>query len=281
MTKSEIISDDAAGNAEAAARRLLGVGWDKLFQWIVVGYACAWFWLGMLEGGPGPVQWGIDRAEQVGLHPPQWLLDTPDWLQAQAGWLAWALPALTAILATAYVRVRRGTGLVTLAIASALISVQVSGSLSPVLWAALLAALPAGLALLIAARQRAISSREEPNRHYVADLVLIDFAVGALAFAWLPVVAPALAVAALVGAYGKDVTEDPCETMAQNGAMRLRAEGDSMASTNAAHVMEVLSAVLLADSAEHRRRLARRLQWVFSGPSGALPIGRDHFDGVV
>lgn len=267
------INEDGVGRVEAAFRRLLGVGWDKVFQWTAAGYASAWFWLNADSAELGPVDWGIDIAGGLGLPVPRWIADSPDWLETQQAWLAWALPLLTAVLSTAYVRTRRGTGLLALAIVSGLLAVQVAESLLPILWAVLLAAVPAGAALAVASYQRGARTDAEPDRYYFADHVWIDFVVAALAFAWLPVLTPVIGFGALVAVYGKDLREDPRDEMAERAMARLRAAEVNSAADGSADAITVLAAALLTDSSSQRRRLAGRLHFALTRPIGAASPG--------
>lgn len=260
---------------------LFGVRWDSVIQWIVVGLASAWYWVGYLfpnwdrrglEFDQGPIDWGIAACRNLGIAVPGWIADIPGWLTApEHAWLLWLLPIVAAICGTCLAGAQRSSGLVVLSILALLLSVQASMNLRPVIWAALWMLIPVTLALAIAAYQdyRPHSDKHDRGRQYLVTLVVKWYLLAALAPIWEVLLAPLLGFGLLVGMYAAPGRHhDSAEKLAKSRIATLLESKATLSEARASDVVGALAGVMLA-TADKRARddLAWSANYLFDEPT--------------
>mgnify|MGYP000859481124 CR=1 FL=1 len=194
----------------------------------------AWFWLEAFEPGAlGPVAWGINLLDVLGMDVPSWISDIPAVLiDEDAAALSWVLPLAATILATSMVRARKPAVLLAFAEVALLVAIERAGSFTPVLIVVLTASIPAAVALSIGAYQ-SLRRSERVSTEFSAVRILVDYVVITLSVVWLPVVLPILGVIALVLAYGRS-------TSARSRAQASVSAAAPNETANRAHQMDTL-----------------------------------------
>lgn len=199
------VREGGATGIRGAFGKLFPTGWRSVVQWAVVGYASAWFWLEAFESGAlGPVAWGINLLDALGMDVPSWIADIPAVLvDEDAAALSWVLPLTATVLATSMVRARRPAVLLAFAEIALLVAIERAGTFTPVLIVVLTASIPAAVALSMGAYQT-LRRSERASTEFSAVRVVSDYVVVTLSVIWLPVVLPILGAIALVLAYGRN-----------------------------------------------------------------------------
>lgn len=258
---------------------LFGVRWDKILQWIVIGYASTWFWVEgstyvdgvAIPATQGPIGWLVTLIRSVGLGAPHWLAQTPAWLtQPDHQWLVSIVPIVAAVSATTLVRMQQSSGLVITCTLALLVAVQAHSSLRPVLVAALLAAVPAAGALLVAHKQS--RQRRDVNDHFIAEVIMRDFLLVTLTPIWQPLLAPLIAAALLIGAYGKQSDADNVAADLVSERISALVQSDArLADARAADVVAALTGALMIP-ARDRRWGASSVRFAFKVARGARTV---------
>jgi hypothetical protein len=258
---------------------LFGVRWDKILQWIVIGYASTWFWVkgvnyadgGAIPSEQGPIGWLVVLLRSVDIGTPNWLVQVPAWLVAPGHqWLVSILPVVAAVAATVLVRMQESSGLVIASVLALLLAVQAQAGLQPALIAALLSIIPAAGAMLVAYRQS--RQRRDVDGHFIAEIIIRDFLLVTLTPIWQPLFAPLIAAALLVGAYGKQPHADnvAADLVSERISALVRSDA-RLADARAADVVAALAGALMVPT-QDRRWGASSVRFAFEVARGARSV---------
>lgn len=266
-----------------------GVGWERIAQWTVIGFVSAWFWTNSVEhiaamfhpaqSSPpltAPIAWLIELLDGLGVTHAQWLEGIQAWTTSlQGSWPEGVLVIFAAACATTIARSRIGAGLVTVSTLCLVCAVQISGDFAPVLWFAVVAAIPA----LIAAATRTWLRTDTPQggqntRILPVTFILLRLVGVVFSPILLTVLAPVIAMINLVFAYSRgDDSENAADVLVTTGVRELvQAEANGQQPSSST-VVRILSGLALSDSTpSSRNQLAYGVRLGLDGPSGALRV---------
>ncbi|BDZ49584.1 hypothetical protein GCM10025867_18250 [Frondihabitans sucicola] len=201
-----------AGDILKTIHTMFGVSWDRVFQWVVVGCASAWFWIAVVlpswhsepRSVARPFSWFVDIAKDLAIPIPGWAHSGIAWFDSpERGWLSVVLASIAALCATCLVTSKASSGLVVLAVSSELAAIQITGDLRPVLWTFLFACIPFVGACVVALLQSARVINDDTLRsHFFIHFIVSDFLVAGMSIIWQPVLAPFLGFFGLVSVFG-------------------------------------------------------------------------------
>ena len=235
------MSESSAGFAKSLREEinaLLGIRWDSLVEWVVIAWLSAWTWAAIFsDQGPLP-GWGPSSGEGhgpltgIGLFLENLDASSPGWFSAVMGWLhdpahnwvyyVFLLTAVTTSVTAA--RNSRHTGLRVLALLSTAIACEMNGSLWPVAWVLLLAAVPALWACGIDWVGRK-SDEGDGDRYYFAPGILMRFLTRIAFLFLLPLAAPFLLLGQLVVSFRTDLPYSPAKEISNEVITVLTARG--------------------------------------------------------
>ncbi|MFF7291059.1 hypothetical protein ACFY9N_00865 [Microbacterium sp. NPDC008134] len=213
-----------ATTIRAEVNALFGIRWDTLVEWVVISWLSIWFWTSPIWNMTEPPSWaggplsGLeDFFGSLGMAPPEWLSGSIVWVVDPArAWLAAPLLVISVVTCVSAVRSRSFSGLRTVALVSAAIACEIEGSLAPVAWILMLAAVPAAYACALAfIRGHRRDPEDEPRHYYFWPSIVTDYLTDILFLFIAPVFAPLLLAAQLVISFRSKALFDPAEELAR------------------------------------------------------------------
>ncbi|WDH78808.1 hypothetical protein PTQ19_15065 [Microbacterium esteraromaticum] len=237
---------------------LLGLSWDRFVEWMVIAWLAAWLWTAwvvsnaMILPESGPITWFADVIKAFGGEPAAWLVAIPEWLTDpnRAPLLPICVIA-SAVLSTLSLRSFRLTGLRVLALLSAAIAVEIHGTMLPLVWIALAAAVPFAVSVLLSVlpRDDADMGDEREWSFFYAKGSMYMFGFRVLALYLMPVAAPILLAIALVFSYRIEREYSPSESLGRESARALAAaskKGETVATCDPLVTSSAIVAALTA-----------------------------------
>lgn len=268
---------------------LFGINWDHFIEWLLIAWLSAWIWTAWIVSNAfivprsGPITWIADVIREFGGTPAAWLVAIPEWLTdpTRAALLPISVVA-SAAFATLSVRSYKLTGLRVLALAMAAIAVEIHGSVLPLLWIALIAAVPCVISVLASfIPQDDDDLRDEREwSFFYAKGSLQLYATRVLALYVMPIAAPIVLVFVLVFSYRIERQYQPSEALGKVAAREIAKQSRSDKTLAEADPLVISSALVAAVTSAlpttHSQRVAASfddaLRDHLEGPTGAVPI---------
>lgn len=258
-------------------RQLFGLRWDTLVDWTVRVWLATWFWTAQVGRdsfaypSSGPISWLIDVLRGVPIDPPGWLIAIPSWLaSSEHAWSSVSLAGLSAAFATLASSDYRRAGLRFLAFVAMLMALEARGDPWPLLWAALLAAAPAALALIFSGFP-SLNIRSGNESYYDASRIVAQLRANVIGLYAAPVGAPLYLVYLLVAAYRTELDRDPRAESVQRVAAELQENPKRLADADALTVLTALGAIL---TSQGDARSSRSVMWTLKFSSDELRRSR-------
>lgn len=284
---------ETTDNAKALreeVHHLFGVSWDRFIEWAIITWLSAWIWTAWIVSNAfitpdsGPISWISDVITTLGGEPPAWLLSIPIWLADPHRAVLLPICVVTsAILATLSLRSFKLTGLRVLALAGAAIAVEIDGSMLPLLWIVLVAAIPCVVSMgasFLPQKDR-LDDREWSFFYAKGSMTMFAFRVVGL-YA-MPVAAPFVLSLGLVFSYRIEREYNSAQSLGRASARELAAaskrdksiaESDPLVLTSAL-VSAIASALPTPDSQRVAAAFDSELHTYRERPLGATGgIGR-------
>jgi hypothetical protein len=264
------MTDDIVGAANswrAEVRQLFGLRWDNFVEWVIVFWASAWLWSSWAVSNAlvfpkeGPIEWVADLLHRLAVEPPHWLLEIPRWLTTpDRSWLLWVFQIGAAIFATLAVRSYRHSGLRIMALINLLLAFEVNRSALPLLWVALFALIPPGVALIASVVTDSRSIEDRHRGFFYPKGIIKRYLTRILGLFLFPAIAPGVVFLALVNAYKTVPPYEPSSDLASRVAIELHDRPKSLAEVDA---LTALSALVSAVSASQSLSSSQNVAGIF------------------
>lgn len=237
---------------------LFGISWDRFIEWVLIGWLSAWIWTAWIVSNAfivprsGPITWIADVIRSFGGEPAAWLVAIPTWLMDPAR--AALLPitvVLSAVAATLSLRSHKLTGLRVLALAAACVAVEVEGSMWPLLWIVLIAAIPAAAAFVAGLLPTERDHDEREWAFFYSKGTVEMFLARVVGLFVMPVVAPLVLLAALLFSYRLEREYRPADALGTVTARELNRasnEGKTVATSDPLLTVAAIVAAITSTS---------------------------------
>lgn len=240
-------------------RHLFGISWDRFIEWTIIVWLSAWIWTAwtvseaVVFPASGPIEWIADVIGAFGGTAPDWLLGIPEWLtDPKRAMLLPIAVMVAAVVATFALRSYALTGLRVLALVAAVVAVEIEGSMWPLAWIVLVAAVPCVIAIVIGFlpdRHDALGDESRWESFYYPAGAVERFALRVVGLFLVPVVVPIFLIPALVVNYRIDREYRPAEELARRAAASLStSRGGAEESDGLAAVGAVVAAITAGSS---------------------------------
>lgn len=266
---------DIADNAKAwrtEIRHLFGLSWDRFIEWVIIAWLSAWIWTAWTVSNAivfptsGPITWISEVIRAFGVQPARWLLDVPIWLtDPQRGMLLPIGVIASAVLATLSLHSYDLTGLRVLALACALVAVEIHRSMLPMLWIVLLAAIPflaaLGFSFLPQDRDHDVDEREWSA--FTPEVSVRFYLARVLGLFVMPLAAPVFLLFAVVNSYRVEREYRPADDLASVAAQELVREVEQGKRLSTSDPLTVTSALVAAITSISPTTNSRRVAAAF------------------
>lgn len=250
------MTNEVTSNAKAwreEVHQLFGLGWDRFVEWSLVAWLSAWIWTAWAVSNAivfptsGPISWIAEVVTALGAEPADWLVGIPAWLTDPRRSVLLPIAVVgAAVCATLSVRGYSLTGLRVLALAFAVVAVEIDGTVAPLLWIVLVAAIPFAVAFGLGFRPQDHGYDDREWSFFYPLGAIRNYLVRVLGLFAMPIAAPGLLAFALVTSYRIDREYRPAESLAAVVARELDMASEKEKTLTGGDPLLVASALVAA-----------------------------------